>query len=115
MDSTTIGWFSEEVRMTRGFLLAVVAVVFAFVGFGTWGAVATVNSLRDEDCRQANERRADVREIAHDLVDNDRFLIGLADSLTTEGLPAEFTDPLAARYDDQDVKIDTAYAAEPCP
>lgn len=105
-------WFSEEVRMTRGFLLAVVVVVFAFAGFGAWAAIHTVQSLRDEDCLAANAQRQIVREVAHDLVDNDRFLVGLADSLG-DGLPPEFVDPLDQRYDGQDEKID-AIGNVPC-
>ena len=109
------GWLAEGVRMTRGLLLAVLLVSFSFVGFGFWAAVQTVQSLRDSDCIDRNDRRADQRELGHDLVENDRFLINLADSLSEDGLPPEFLDPLVARYDEQDARINAAYRAEQCP
>lgn len=109
------GWLSEGVRMTRGLLLAVLLVVFSFFGFGAWAAVSTVRSLRQDDCIDRNLQRADQRELGHDLVDNDRLLINLADSLSEDGLPVEFTGPLRTRYDEQDAKIETAYAPDPCP
>lgn len=110
----TNGWLLEDVRMTRGFLLTIVLVTFAFFGFATWSAVKTVNSLRDDDCLSANERRAQLRELGHQLVDNDRFLISVADNLSPGGLPDTFTIPLEARYTAIDAKIDTAYADMDC-
>lgn len=108
------GWLAEQVSITRGFLLSVVIVSFAFFGLGTWGAVHTVNSLREDDCHLANERRGELRDVAHDLVDNDRFLINLADGLSDDGLPEEFLAPLEARWHEQDAKIDSAYQNAPC-
>lgn len=112
--SEATGWLLEDVRMTRGFLLAVVLVMFSFMAFGAWSAVATVRDLRDDDCANANERRAELRAIAHELVDNDRFLISVADSLSEDGLPDEFINPLEARWTEQDARIDVAYAGPVC-
>ena len=109
-----VGWLTADVNITRGFLLSVVIVSFTFVGFGAWAAVRTVSELREDDCNAANDRRGELRDIAHDLVDNDRFLIELANQLSSDGLPPEFLAPLQARYNDQDRKIDDAYANAPC-
>lgn len=111
----TRGWLREDVRMTRGFVIAVVAVTFAFFGFSSWAAVKTVNSLREDDCTAGNERRSQLRALGHQLVDNDRFLISIADNLSPNGLPDSFTVPIEARYTSIDAQIDEAYAEMPCP
>lgn len=111
----TRGWLNEDVRMSRGFLLTVIVVACAFFGFGTWAAVSTVRDLRSDDCTSAEAWRTAVGSITHDLVDNDRFLIGLADNLSPNGLPDEFTIPLEQRYTAQDSAIDDALRGEACP
>lgn len=108
------GWLGETVIMTRSLALAIVVVAFSFVGFGFWAAVRTVNDLRQSDCEFANERRTQLRELGHDLVDNDRLLISLADSISDDGLPAEFLEPLRTRYDEQDAEIEMAYSQADC-
>jgi hypothetical protein len=108
-------WRKTPRIVTRGFLLFRDLVLIGFVLAIVLAGVATVRNLRAEDCRAANARRAETKQVALDLVGNDKFFVDFIDSFIPDGLPATFKDPLLNRYQQQLNQIETAYRPIPCP
>lgn len=107
-------WKKSPATVTRGFLFFRDIIVLLFVGATVTAGVTTASALRNDDCRFANERRAQILDVAHRLVDNDRLLLALADSVIEGGVPLGIYDPLIAQYDDLESDIDIAYAPVQC-
>lgn len=107
-------WRMSPATVTRGFLAFRDIVIVGFCAAIVLTGVTTVRGLRRDDCDNANARRLELHDVALNLLDNDRFLIDLADSLSDQGLPAEFEEPLDQRYEDMQRRIDEAYRPVPC-
>lgn len=108
-------WRKLPRTVTNGFMFFRDLVMIGFVTAIVLAGVSTVKGLRADDCRATNARRADIERIFEKLVDNDRNLIELADSLSADGLPPAFKTPLLERYDQQSAEIAAAYMPTPCP
>ena len=101
--------------VTRGFLWFRDFILLGFVTALIFAGVASVRSLRADDCRAANARRIEIRDSTLELIENDQFLVDLADNLSSRGLPDSFTVPLRQRYELQREQIREAYSPSPCP
>lgn len=107
-------WRRTPITVTRGFWYFRDLVLLVFVTAIVLAGVSVVRDLRGEDCRSANERRADIQNVALQLVGNDRFLIEFVDTFN-DGLPDDLKRPLLARYDEQADEIEAAFAPVTCP
>ena len=101
--------------VTSGFLWFRDFILLGFVTALVSSGIFAIRSLRADDCRSANARRIEIRDSTLELIDNDQFLIDLADNLSSKGLPDSFTVPLRQRYELQRQQIREAYSPSPCP
>lgn len=101
--------------VTSGFLWFRDFILLGFVTALVIAGVSAVRSLQVDDCRAANARRLEIRDATLNLIENDQFLVDLADGLSEQGLPDSFTVPLRQRYELQRAQVREAYAPSPCP
>jgi hypothetical protein len=106
-------WRSAPRVTTRGYLIFKDFIVLALCSAIVLAGLSAVHSLRSEDCEAANARRSEVRDVAitqlnnsRRLLANDQFLLDLADSLSTDGLPVRFREPLQRQYDQLRAEFD---------
>lgn len=108
-------WRKTPQITTRGYLafrdFILIGLVSGIVLSGVWA----VRDLRAEDCRSANDRRIEIRDIALGALGYDRFFLEFIDSSIPGGLDPEFTDPLFAELDLRETAIDDAYELVNCP
>lgn len=109
-----VTWLSEHVDITRGFLLACIAVAFAFVGFAIWGAVYVVNDLRLQDCEAVNTRRSEASEVAKADVAADRQIWEAIDKLFVDGIPEPARTIIFDSLQQRDQLIHVVYGRQMC-
>jgi hypothetical protein len=119
IDQRIIAVFSSPV--TAGWVVLAIGVLCILFGLIAWSVRANYQADRDRDaravyavCLTANDRRAEVKDIALQFVENDRFFIEFVDSFLPDGLDEAFKDPLLDRYAQQVADIEDAYEPEPC-
>lgn len=108
-------WRRSTREVTRGFLLFRDVVLLTFTTAIVVAGISVLRDLRAADCRSANARREDIKQVALKLVANDKYLIEFMDDFIPDGLPADFRDPLLARYRQQVAEIEEAFKPAPCP
>jgi hypothetical protein len=109
IDQRIIAVFSSPV--TAGWVVLAIGVLCILFGLIAWSVRANYQADRASDaravytvCLTANDRRAEVKDIALQFVD----------SFLPDGLDEAFKDPLLDRYAQQVADIEDAYEPEPC-
>lgn len=121
-------WTAVPANVTRGWLLFVVAVAFAFIFFAIYVTISVVRldnrvtrdrleaAIRDqvESCQAANDSRDEAKVVALLSVESDRNIWEAIDALFDNGLPEPARTVIFDGLTSRENLIDTTYKHEDC-
>ena len=121
-------WTAVPANVTRGWLLFVVAVAFAFVFFAIYVTISVVRldnrvtrdrleaAIRDQvaSCEAGNESREEAKVVALLAVDSDRSIWESIDDLFDTGIPEPARSIIFNGLTSRENLIATTYKPEDC-